>query len=75
VKGCGMGSPNCWQFHAVQSCITFSLLKSTDVEKPVWWLSELSHASGVQLSTFRLDATQSSSSSSGIESCRRKSPG
>ena len=65
---CGMGSPSCWQFHAVQSCITFALLKSTDVEKPVWWLSEFSHARGVQLSTFRFDASQSSSSSSGIDS-------
>jgi hypothetical protein len=44
------------------------------VEKPVWWLSEFSHASGVQLSTFRFDATHSSSWSSGIESCRRECP-
>jgi hypothetical protein len=38
------------------------LLKSTDVEKPVWWLSEFSHASGVQLSTFCFDDQLSSSS-------------
>ena len=33
VFRCGMGSPSCWQFHV-------------DVEKPVWWLSEFSHAGG-----------------------------
>jgi hypothetical protein len=54
------------QLLAVEGCpvlSTFSLLKSSDVKKPVRCPNELSHANGVQMSVLRLEGPQSSSSS------------
>ena len=53
----------------------FTLLKSSDADKPVWCSNELSLPLGVQLIVLRLEGAQSSSSSWGIESCRRECPG
>jgi hypothetical protein len=70
-----MGSARVWQLKEVQSCCTFSLLNSSDVEKPVGWPNnELNDARGVQLIVLRLEGAQSSSSSSRMDSCRRKCP-
>ena len=44
----------------IQSCCTFVLWKYSNVEKPVGWLVELSHALGVQFIVLRLKCSQTS---------------